>query len=82
METTTQENILFLTSKEVTQILRITPRTLQNYRSNGRINYHKISNKKILYPAKDVYELIQKSSLASITKDRAAYLISKYLVTN
>ena len=45
---------LFLTSAAVAAILMVSERTLQNYRSEGKIMYYKISRKNIRYRVEDV----------------------------
>lgn len=47
----------FLTSKEVIQILRISPRTLFNYKKNGTVHCRKVVGK-CLYKKADVEKLI------------------------
>lgn len=64
-----KENSHFLNSKEVEYILRISKRTLQNYRDDGRIKFFRVSKKSILYRIKDVEELLMKSSCSSYRKD-------------
>ena len=72
-----EENILFLKSKEVIEILRIHPRTLKNYRDEGKIEFIKINSRKFLYPAENVYRLLQKGSCCSVHKDRGVTLITQ-----
>jgi len=67
----------FLTSKEVEFLLRISKRTLQNYRDDGRIHFIRISKKTILYRIKDVEELLMKSSCSSYRKDTFKYYINE-----
>lgn len=64
-----KENSHFLNSKEVEYILRISKRTLQNYRDDGRIKFFRVSKKSILYRIKDVEDLLMKSSCSSYRKD-------------
>uniref|UniRef100_UPI0035A0106A helix-turn-helix domain-containing protein n=1 Tax=Jeotgalibaca porci TaxID=1868793 RepID=UPI0035A0106A len=45
---------LFLTSEDVASILRVSKRTLQNYRSEGKLMYYKVSPKVIRYRVADV----------------------------
>ena len=47
---------LFLTSEDVATILRVCKRTLQNYRSEGKLMYYKVSPKTIRYRVADVVE--------------------------
>ena len=44
---------LFLTSEDVATILRVSKRTLQNYRSEGKLMYYKVSPKTIRYRVAD-----------------------------
>lgn len=76
METTKR----FLKSAEVAEILRISERTLQNYRSEGKILFYKISKKNILYRVEDVEELLKNSSCVSYQKDRLKVLLDKYVI--
>ncbi len=69
---------LFLKSDEVATILMISKRTLQNYRSDGRLKYYKLSRKVILYRAEDVVELLKQSWCCSYQKDRVNALLRKY----
>ena len=48
---------LFLTSEDVATILMVSKRTLQNYRSEGKLIYYKISPKTMRYGVADVVEL-------------------------
>lgn len=69
---------LFLTSTAVAAILMVSERTLQNYRSEGKIMYYKISRKNIRYRVEDVVEFLKQSSCCSYQKDRINALIEKY----
>ncbi|OKZ07111.1 MAG: excisionase [Bacteroides oleiciplenus] len=69
---------LFLTSAAVAAILMVSERTLQNYRSEGKIMYYKISRKNIRYRVEDVVEFLKQSSCCSYQKDRINALIEKY----
>ena len=69
---------LFLTSAAVAAILMVSERTLQNYRSEGKIMYYKISRKNIRYRVEDVVEFPKQSSCCSYQKDRINALIEKY----
>lgn len=71
---------LFLTSEEVATILKVSKRTLQNYRSEGKLMYYKISPKTIRYRIGDVVEFLKQSNCCSYQKDRVNALIKKYLV--
>lgn len=70
---------LFLTSEDVVTILRVSKRTLQNYRSEGKLMYYKVSPKVIRYRVADVVEFL-KQSCCSYQKDRVNELIRKCLV--
>lgn len=69
---------MFLTSAAVAAILMVSERTLQNYRSEGKIMYYKISRKNIRYRVEDVVEFLKQSSCCSYQKDRINALIEKY----
>ena len=71
---------LFLTSEVVAAILMVSKRTLQNYRSECKLKYYRISRKKILYRVEDVVEFLKQSSCCSYQKDRINALIKKYIV--
>ncbi len=71
---------LFLTSEDVAAILMVSKRTLQNYRSEYKLKYYRISRKKILYRVEDVVEFLKQSSCCSYQKDRINALIKKYIV--
>lgn len=69
---------LFFTSEDVATILMVSKRTLQNYRSEGKLKYYKISRKTIRYRVEDVVEFLKQSSCCSYQKDRINTLIEKY----
>ena len=69
---------MLLTSEAVATILMVSKRTLQNYRSEGKIMYYKISRKNIRYRVEDVVEFLKQSSCCSYQKDRINALIEKY----
>ena len=71
---------LFLTSEDVATILMVSKRTLQNYRSEGKLIYYKISPKTIRYRVADVVEFLMQSNCCSYEKDRIDELIKKCLV--
>ena len=75
-----ENNYLFLNSADVENLLRISKRTLQNYRSDGRLPYLKISKKNILYRAEDVLTFLENSSSVSYQKIRGKALIKKYII--
>lgn len=71
---------MFLTSEDVAAILRVSKRTLQNYRSEGKLMYYKVSAKVIRYRVADVVEFLMQSNCLSYQKDRINELIRKCLV--
>lgn len=71
---------LLLTSDAVAAILMVSKRTLQNYRSEGKLIYYRISRKNIRYRVEDVVEFLNQSSCCSYQKDRINELIDKYTV--
>lgn len=71
---------LLLTSKAVAAILMVSPLTLQNYRSEGKLIYYKLSRKTIRYRVEDVVEFLKSSSCCSYQKDRINALIERYTV--
>ncbi len=75
-----QYSDVFLNSEQVAKILRVTPRTLQNYRSECRIKFYRISPKNILYRVEDVVEFVKENSNCSYHRDRIKSLIEKSLV--
>lgn len=69
---------LFFTSEDLATILMVSKRTLQNYRSEGKLKYYKVSRKTIRYRVEDVVEFLKQSSCCSYQKDRINTLIEKY----
>ena len=51
-----------LDSQDVTQMLKISPRSLQRYRSSGSLPYYSISGK-LYYKLSDVHQFIRESFL-------------------
>ena len=49
---------MFLTSEAVAVILMVSKRTLQNYRTEGKLKYYKLSRKTIRYRVEDVVEFL------------------------
>ena len=49
---------VYLTGEEVCKLLRLSPRTLQDYRDNGTIAYCKIGGK-ILYRQSDIQAMLE-----------------------
>ena len=50
---------VYLSGEEVCKLLRLSPRTLQDYRNNGTIAYCKIGGK-ILYKQGDIQAMLEK----------------------
>lgn len=50
---------VYLTGEEVCQLLRLSTRTLQEYRDNGTITYYKIGGK-ILYRQSDIQTMLER----------------------
>jgi len=71
---------LLLDSNAVAAILMVSRRTLQNYRSEYKLKYHRISRKTIRYRIRDVEEFLKQSSCCSFQKDRYNALLKKYCV--
>ena len=71
---------MLLTSEAVAAILIVSKRTLQNYRTEGKLKYYQISRKNIRYRVEDVVEFLKQSSRCSYQKDRINALIEKYVV--
>ncbi len=68
-----------LTSEEVCYLLRISPRTLQNYRSDNVIPFHRLSKKKIVYRAEEIAGFVRnRSGLTSYHRDKLEKLLQKY----
>jgi hypothetical protein len=56
-----------LDNQDILQILKISPRSLQRYRSSGKLPYYTISGK-IYYKLSDVHQFIRESFTASMSK--------------
>ena len=67
---------LFLTTEETLKILRVSKRTLQNYRTESKLPYYKVSSKTIRYRVSDVVTFLQNSSSSSYQKDTYKKYIS------
>lgn len=52
----------YLTEQELSQALKITKRTLIEYRMNGKLPYYKIGGK-ILYKEQDIMEIMEKNKI-------------------
>ena len=59
----------YLTDKEVSAQLKLSRRTLQDYRNEGRISYYQLGGK-ILYRESDIEKMLQENY-------REAYMSSK-----
>ena len=75
-----EPEVLLLTSDEVAEILRVSKRTLQNYRTEAKLPYYQISRKIIRYRANDVIQFLQNSSSCGYQKDSYKKLLKQYLV--
>ena len=71
---------MFLTTEAVAKILRVTERTIQNYRSEGKLKFYKISPKVIRYRVEDVVEFLHDNSCCFYQREKAIELIKKYFV--
>ncbi|MHC5310096.1 helix-turn-helix domain-containing protein [Myroides sp. LJL116] len=65
LEALSKKNKLFqgrktLDTQEVLQLLKVSPRTLQRYRSQGRLRYFTIGGK-IYYKVQSVYRIIKQN---------------------
>jgi len=69
---------LLLDSEAVSAILMVSKRTLQNYRSENKLKFYKLSRKTIRYKIGDVMEFLKQSSCCSYQKDRIITLLKKY----
>lgn len=59
-----------LDNQDLLQMLKISPRSLQRYRSSGRLPYYTISGK-IYYKLSDVHQFVRDSFSAQRTKVKA-----------
>jgi len=71
-------NVLFLTSEEVIRILRISRRTLQNYRTDSKIPFYRLTGRTVRYRMEDVIKFLQNSSSCSYQKDAYKKYIQKF----
>lgn len=60
-----------LDNQDILQMLKISSRSLQRYRSSGRLPYYTISGK-IYYKLSDVHQFIRDSFTARIPKTQAS----------
>ena len=56
-----------LDNQDILQILKISPRSLQRYRSSGKLPYYTISGK-IYYKLSDVHQIIRESFTSPLSK--------------
>lgn len=56
-----------LDNQDILQMLKISPRSLQRYRSSGKLPYYTISGK-IYYKLSDVHQFIRESFTAPMSK--------------
>ena len=54
----------YLTDKEVSERLKVSRRTLQDYRIEGKVSYHQLGGK-ILYAESDIEKLLNKNYFSS-----------------
>ena len=52
----------YITEQELSKALKITKRTLIEYRMNGKLPYYKIGGK-ILYKEQDIIEILEKNKI-------------------
>lgn len=60
---------VYLTGEEVCKLLRLSPRTLQDYRDNGTIAYCKIGGK--YFTSKAIYKLCSKGTITQYPRSKA-----------
>ena len=60
---------VFLTGEEVCELLKLSTRTLQEYRSNGTLAYYKIGGK-IIYKQSDIQAMLERhyNSILTVRK--------------
>lgn len=56
-----------LDNQDILQMLKISARSLQRYRSSGRLSYYTISGK-IYYKLSDVHQFVRESFIAPMSK--------------
>jgi len=61
----------FLDNQDVLQMLKISVRSLQRYRSTGRLPYYTISGK-IYYKLSDIHQFVRESFTAPVPKKKPA----------
>jgi excisionase family DNA binding protein len=55
----------FLTDKEISERLKISRRTLQEYRTEGKIPYYQLGGGKILYRESDIEKMLNDNYFSS-----------------
>ncbi|WP_035650660.1 helix-turn-helix domain-containing protein [Flavobacterium sp. ASV13] len=60
-----------LDNQDIMQMLKISPRSLQRYRSSGKLPYYTISGK-IYYKLSDIHQLVRESFIAPVPKKKPA----------
>lgn len=60
-----------LDNQDIMQMLKISPRSLQRYRSSGKLPYYTISGK-IYYKLSDIHQLVRESFIAPVLKKKPA----------
>ena len=71
------EQKFYLNSEEVQKLLRVSSRTLYNYRDEGRLKYIRISRKNIRYKPEDVFKFIQENYYPSCLKDNLLHIMQE-----
>ena len=66
------------TTKEVAEMLCVTPRTIYNYRSDTRLEGYKISKKKILYKGSAIRKLLYETSTYNQTRKSLREIVEMY----
>ena len=69
MEQHEKIKVALLTTEEVMSMLRVCKRTLQNYRTEGKLPYTAFSRKTYRYKVDDVVRFLLNSSSCSYSKD-------------
>lgn len=55
----------FYTSREIEELFRVSPITLQRWRKLKLIPFRKVTSKKILYPKKEIEDFLGEDSLGT-----------------
>jgi hypothetical protein len=67
---TTIDGEELLDNQDILQMLKISTRSLQRYRSSGRLPYYTISGK-IYYKLSDIHQFVRESFTASVPRTKA-----------